>query len=102
MPLRMKIPVYAKKSALKGLELRKTKGGGLTKKEADKLKIQSGVERAKQIIKNKYLYEEDLKSIGKFYIRFRNCNTPKCEVAHLLWGGRRFSRMLAKIYFNFK
>jgi len=100
VPKRIKIPFYAKISASKGLKESKINNAGLTKKQADKLGIQSGRERAKQIIKNKYLYEKDLKSIARFYLRFRNCKTKKCETAIKLWGGRRFGRLLKNIYYK--
>ena len=98
----IKIPKYAKEDARKALELRRTLSNsnkfGITKAEAKELGINSGVERAKQIINNDYLNEEDAKRVGAFYDRFKNCRTPKCEGAIKLWGGRRFGRILAERY----
>ena len=101
MPRRIKIPYYAKLNARLGLEERKENRAGLTKKEAKKLGVNSGVERAKQIIRSKYLYEDDLKSVARFYLRFRNKKTKRSETALKLWGGRRFGKLLAKIYYGF-
>jgi len=100
VPKRLRVPVYAKLEAKKGLQERKRNSAGLTLKQAKKFKVFSGVERAKQIIRNKYLDESDLKSIARFYLRFRNCKTPRCETALKLWGGRRFGKLLAKIYYS--
>lgn len=101
MPERIKIPYYVKKAAVESLREREINKAGLTKSKAQKLGIFSGVERAKQIIRNKYLKEDDLKAIARFYLRFRNCKTKKCETAIKLWGGRRFGRLLAKIYYSY-
>jgi hypothetical protein len=88
----MKIPGYAKEAAAEGLRARELfpKKPGLTKEEAGKLGINSGVERAKQIIREEQLEEHDLRSMARFYARFRNYHTPRAEVALLLWGGREF------------
>ncbi len=99
MPKRLKIPFYAKKAAKEGLDERKLNKAGLTKRQAKRLGINSGVERAKQIIKNKYLKEEDLKSIAQFYLRFKGCKSSKCETALKLWGGRKFGKLLSNIYY---
>jgi hypothetical protein len=96
MPTKIKIPKYAKYAARKGLEERSRNKAGLTKEQAERYKIQSGVERAKQIINSRTLEEKDLKSIARFYLRFRNCRTGRCETALKLWGGRRFGQLLAK------
>ena len=96
----IKIPGYAKADARKALEqrnkLNESKRYGLTKQEAKVLGINSGVERAKQIIRNEYLSKEDAKRVAAFYSRFKNCKTPKCEGAIDLWGGRRWGRELDK------
>lgn len=86
--------MYAKQSAKDGLNERRFNKAGLTKQQADKLNINSGVERAKQIIRSKTLSESDGKRVKAFYSRFRNCKTPRCETAIKLWGGRRFGRSL--------
>ena len=100
MPKRLKIPYYAKVEAQKGLLLRKKYGGGLTKQEASLLGIDSGVERAKQLLRNKYLYEDDAKKTARFWARFRNRRTMRSKVAILLWGGQRWGKLLYKIYYS--
>lgn len=94
------IPGYAKKDARNALrmrqELSESKKYGLDKDEARKLGINSGVERAKQIVNNKHLPREDAERVAAFYNRFKNCRTQKCEGAIDLWGGRRFGRELQK------
>lgn len=102
MPKKIKIPKYVKVIVRKTLKERenlpKSKKYSLTKKEATKKGINSGVERAKQLSASKYISEEDAKSIIAFYNRFKNCRTSKCEGAINLWGGRRFALFLKKIY----
>ena len=92
----MRIPGYAKRSAREGLRKRAilppSRRFGLDKGEAETIGINSGVERARQIIRNDYLHSDDIMSMAAFYQRFRNCRTPKCEGAMLLWGGRKFLR----------
>jgi len=98
MPKRLIIPLYAKKEASEGLRLRKRLNTGLNKEEAKLLGINSGVERAKQLIRNKYLNEEDAKSVARFYLRFRNKKSPKSKIAIKLWGGN-LGKFLTKIYY---
>ena len=100
MSKRIKIPQYAKAEAKEGLNLRKKFGGGLTKQEADMMGISSGVERAKQIGNNKFLSEEDAKSVARFYIRFKNRTSIRSKVAVKLWGGAKFGKLLNKIYYS--
>ena len=94
------VPLYARKSAIRGLKLRekssKSQKAGLTRSEARKLGIQSGVVRAVQLSKNKNISEKDAKSIARFYARFKNKKTKKSEQALLLWGGRRYGKALYK------
>jgi hypothetical protein len=94
------VPKYAKDESRKGLQERKENKAGLTPKEAKKLGIFSGVARANQIINNKFLEEDDLKAIARFYIRFRGCKSPKCETAIKLWGGRKFGKFLKGVYYG--
>ena len=102
MQKKIKIPKHVKNVAKKALEKRlmlpKSQRAGLTKSEAKKLGIQSGVERAKQLVRSEYLNEKDVKSMIGFYNRFKNKSTPKIEEAIKLWGGRSFLRFLKKIY----
>lgn len=94
--VRLKVPKYAKRLARKALEERKklppSKRFGITKNEARRMGIASGVERARQIIRSKSLPEKDARRVAAFYQRFKGCTTPKCEGAIKLWGGRRFGR----------
>ena len=99
---RVIIPGYAKRAAMLGLIQRKTNRAGLTKKEASSLGISSGVERAKQLIRNKYLSEDDAKAVARFYNRFKNCRTERCETAIRLWGGRRFGDLLNNTFYESK
>jgi hypothetical protein len=93
---RLKIPQYAKDSARKGLKynlfVSNSQKVGLTKQEAKRQGINSGIERAKQLIKQTSLSLEDAKSVARFYLRFRNCKTKRCEMALNLWGGRKFGK----------
>ena len=97
----IKIPKYAKQYARKALEkrdkLQDYKKFGLDKEEAKVLGINSGVERAKQIIRSNKLSKEDTKRVAAFYNRFKNCKTEKCEGAIDLWGGRKFGRKLSSL-----
>lgn len=100
MPKKIKIPKYAKKEAKEGLEERKSNKAGLTKEEANRKGIDSGVERAKQLIRNKYLGEEDAKKVARFYNRFKGCKTSRCETAIKLWGGRKFGKKMNEVYYE--
>lgn len=100
MPKRLKIPFYAKLEAKRGLKERELNKAGLTGAEARILGITSGVERAKRLIKNEFIDEANAKAVARFYLRFRNRKTPKAETALRLWGGRRWGKLLAKIYYS--
>lgn len=92
----VKIPLYAKVAAKRGLVLRRrlpaSKKFGITPQEAARLKIDSGVTRARRIVRNDSMPLWEQKKVARFYSRFKNCDTPKCEGAHLIWGGRRFEK----------
>jgi len=96
--MRIKIPKYAKNLARQALKQRSklssSKKFGLDKKQASRLNINSGVERAKQIISSKYIKGEDAKAVARF-IRFKNARTLKEVGALNLWGGKRF---ITKVY----
>lgn len=100
--MRIPIPSYAKSAARLGLKKRaslpKSKKSGLTKSEASRMGISSGVERAKQIINNSTLSEQDARSVGRFYARFRNQRSQKAENALLLWGGRKFGMQMWNMF----
>lgn len=93
---RLNVTKKAKKKAARALKLRKSlpksKKFGLDKQQAKKLGINSGVERAKQIVRSKSLLLDDAKAVSRFYNRFRNCRTKNCEGAIDLWGGRDFGK----------
>lgn len=98
------VPEYAKAAARRGLILRKTSSisrkFGITREQANRLGIDSGIERARQLIREKRITESKAKRIARFYVRFKNCNTPKCEGAHLIWGGRRWEKVLYDKYYG--
>lgn len=102
--MRIKVPKYAKQAAKKGLKKRKKlpkkKKFGLSEKEAKEKGIDSGVGRAKQLINNQYISKKDAKKIARFYQRWKNCRSQKCRGNFLLWGGRKFGRNLAKMFYD--
>jgi len=102
----IKVPPYAKQAAIKGLEERKmlsdSKKFGLNYKEAKSLGIASGVRRAYQLKSQENINEETGKRIGRFYARFKNCETPKCEGAINIWGGRRFGKKMYNKFYGGK
>lgn len=93
---RIKVPQYAKSAAKRGLRDRErfSNPPGLTREEARRKGIASGVERARQLKRSETISEKDARRVAAFYSRFRNCKTPRCETAIDLWGGRRFGRQL--------
>ena len=97
---KIRIPQYAKNQAKLGILERKTNKAGLTKEEAKEYNVFSGVERAKQLVANKFVSYKSAQSIARFYARFRNCKTPKCETALKLWGGRRFGKFLYNLIYG--
>jgi hypothetical protein len=92
----LRVPLLAKRVALSALARRESlpssRRFGIDKQQASSLGIVSGVERAKQIARVSHLPHADVVRVARFYQRFKNCDTPKCEGAHELWGGRRFER----------
>ena len=93
--MKLKITKQAKEKAKKALELRKklpkSKKFGITKKEAEKLGINSGVERAKQIVRNDFLVKEkDIKAVCRFKRWTNRKQTLRVKGAVDLWGGKRF------------
>lgn len=95
-----RVPTYAKIAAAQGLDKRKRLEGykkfGLTREQARKQGIASGVERARQIIRQQTISQDTAKRIARFYNRFKGCKTKKCEGALNLWGGRRWGRELSR------
>lgn len=102
MTFRIKIPKYAKQEAKAALKLRdsliKSKKFGLDKSQANKEGVKSGVEQAQKLIRRSSLTSKEALDYYRFYNRFKNCRTPKCEGAISLWGGRRFGKMLDNIF----
>lgn len=96
MVKKLLIPFYAKVKAREALEFNRKypkEAVGLNKTQAKKLGIDSGIERAKQIIDFKYLSFNDAKKVAAFYNRFKNINTVRGEMAINLWGGRKFGQL---------
>jgi hypothetical protein len=93
--MRLPIPQSAKKAASRALESRNklavSKRYGLDKEQAKRLKIASGVERAKQIKNSSSLSLDDAQAVCRFK-RFLPANTPKKRGAVGLWGGAGFIR----------
>lgn len=94
--MRLLISAMAKREAtralLKRMAMVKSKRFGISEAEARKLGIKSGVERAKELMRKKYLTLQEAKKVAAFHQRFKNCRTPKCEGAIDLWGGRTFGK----------
>lgn len=93
---RLKVPEYAKRAAKRALEKRArlpdSEKFGMSKKEARKKGITSGVARAEQLIGQNSVSFQDAQDIASFYARFKGCMTEKCEGAIGLWGGRKFGK----------
>lgn len=96
----IKVPSYAKSAARKALEERRnlpsSRKFGIDRSEASRLGIASGVERARQLIREDKISEETAKRIGRFYDRFKNKDGERAEGSIRLWGGRRFGRELSR------
>lgn len=94
----LKVPKYAKTAAKRALKEREefSDPPGLTKREANRKGINSGVERAKQLVRSKSIPDDDARRVAAFYQRFKNMRTPRAEVAIDLWGGRRFGKRAVK------
>lgn len=100
---RIRIPMYAKENARKGLELRKrqpkSKKFGLSVEEAKEKGVFSGVRRARQLIRNESLSKSQAKDVRNFLNRFHGMAdqhgyTLKIRGAILLWGGNKDKRFL--------
>jgi len=93
---RLKVPKYAKEAAKRALEFNKevpkSQKVGLTKIEAKKKGINSGVERAKQLIKSDSISMEDARAVCNFKRFLGMKQTTRVEAAIDLWGGERFIR----------
>lgn len=97
--MRLLIPEYAKKAAKEALELRarlpRSKQFGLSKEQAASYNpgMKSGVERAKEILRLKYMSFKKVQEVARFYARFKGREGFKAENSLKLWGGRGFGRM---------
>ncbi|RJQ22580.1 hypothetical protein C4580_00845 [Candidatus Woesearchaeota archaeon] len=96
MKPKLTIPAHAKKAAKLALQIREKlparRKFGITKEQANKLGIASGVERAKQIIRSSSLPWDDAVRVARFYQRFKNREGPRAQGAIDLWGGRAFGK----------
>ena len=97
MEPRLKIPVHAKNAARLALKIRESlpqsRRFGITKEQAGRLGIASGVERAKQIMRSSSLAWADAVRVARFYQRFKNKQGLRAQGAIDLWGGRQFGAM---------
>lgn len=98
---RIRIPLFAKSAARKALKRRKklsdSEKFGLSKAEAKKKGITSGVARAEQLIRNKTISREEAKRVKSFIDRFEGFDrSSKVDGAINLWGGRRFDDYLER------
>ena len=93
----LKVTAEAKKCARLALSIREklpaSKRFGITQEQAAKLGINSGVERAKQIIRSQNLPWHDAQRVARFYQRFKNKEGPRAQGAIDLWGGRAFGKL---------
>lgn len=96
----LRVTAEAKKCARLALSIREklpaSKRFGITKEQATKLGINSGVERAKQIINSANLPWHDAVRVARFYQRFKNKEGPRAQGAIDLWGGRAFGEIAVK------
>ena len=97
--VRIKVTKEAKQKAKEALKFNKKnpkRAVGLTKEESIALGIDSGVQRAKQLIRNKSISIEDARKVRNFYNRFKGCRTRRCEQAINLWGGREYGKFVTR------
>ncbi len=90
MPKRLKIPIYAK------LEIREALR--IIKKSKRKLPIFSNLSKAKQLARNKYLFEKEARRIMAVYLRLRKYKLFKTDIIIKLNGGRKFGKHLVQLY----
>ncbi len=84
MPKRLLIPIYAKRAAKR--ELSKRRSVPNQKKPG----LIMGVNQAMFLLKKRSMGLAKAKQFNRFYQRFKNCRTRRCEGALNLWGGRKF------------
>jgi len=94
MAKRLKVPKYAKEAAKRALEFNKkvpkSQKVGLTKSEAKRKGINSGVERAKKLINNDSISMGDARAVCNFKRFLGMKQTVRVEAVIDLWGGKRF------------
>jgi len=90
----LKVTKKAKERARKALALRKKlpkyKRFGLDRNQARKLKINSGVERAKQLISSDSISYKDAIAVAKFSRWLKRPKTQRVKGSIDLWGGEEF------------
>lgn len=94
----MHVKVIVKKALNERAKLPESRKSVLKPKEAKKQGVYRKVEKAKQLIRNKYLEEKDVRYMLSFYNRNKSCHLVKCEIALNMFGGRSFLRFLNSIY----
>lgn len=93
---RVVVPYYAKISAKLGL----MSDSGMSKTQARKLNIRSGIKTAQTLVSQKTISPDLAKAIARFYLRFKGQRSKRSENAINLWGGRRFGLDLARHYYK--
>jgi len=100
MNKRLKVTIEAKRLAKNALQRRReateSKKFGLTRKDASKLGINSGVARAKQLIKSDSITFGDAKRVCAFSRFLNRKRTFKVQGAIDLWGGEKFIKKACK------
>lgn len=99
MTTRLKIPKYVKISAKQGLIERRENKERLSPNQCKKRGVYTGVAMANKICSHMYLDEGDLKRIARHHRRFRKCRKERSETAIKLWGGKKFGKLITKIYY---
>lgn len=107
--INFKPPLAVRKAAKRGLELRKQFGrGGLGTREAGKLGIGSGIERAVTLAKGMHLAPSIVRRMNNYFNRHQKDKKPgwgnprhptNGYIAWMLWGGdagRAWARKIVK------
>ena len=82
--MRIKIPLYAKRAALQGLNNKKI------------MSLKLGRRKAKQLIESNSIGLKQINNIIRYYQQYKNCRSKRCELAIKLCGGRRFCKFLTR------
>lgn len=99
--IKLKVTKEAKRKAKTALELRESlppsKQFGLDKQQARQFGINSGVERAKQIVNSNYINKkEDVEAICRFKRWLPQKRSVRVQGAIDLWGGDKFINKACK------